>query len=104
MQSEFACHIGSKGNLFCRMCMVSNSTSMGGTSTPSGPPDDPLDDTDTDPLTGQSSILPPAEESDPESGSESIASANSATAVKSAKLESMQGMIDRITQFFLVCL
>jgi len=98
MQSEFACHIGSKGKLFCRMCTVSSGMPAEQVPTTSGSADD-SDPPSTDPPPD-----PSAEESDPESIPESVASAGSTGATKSNKLESMQGMIDRVTRFVSVCL
>ena len=105
MQSEFACHIGSKGNLFCRMCLVSNAMSTEMAPTTSGPANNSTNPP-PDPPTGSSASLnpPSTEESDPESIPKSVASANSAAAAKKNKLESMQGMIDRVTHFVSVCL
>lgn len=101
MQSEFACHIGSKGKLFCRMCLVSNSASAENGPTVS---DQTSDFTDPPASTDLSLDPPSPEESDLESSPESVASANSTTAVKKNKSESMQGMIDRVTRFVSVCL
>ena len=101
MQSEFACYIGSKGKLFCRACLVSNSVSTENAPAASDPADAPANFPPTDPPADPSnlSLNPSVEESDPESSPESIASMNSTAAAKANKLESMQGMIDRVTRF-----
>jgi hypothetical protein len=107
MQSEFACHVGSNGKLFCRMCTVSNSTSTEEAPTASGPNADsagpPPAEPSTDPSTNMSPGPAAAEESDLESGPESVTSVNSTGAAKTSKVESMQGMIDRVTRFVSVC-
>lgn len=78
MQSEFACHIGLTGKLFCRVCKVQNANTA--------------------------SDAPPSEDPDPgdddgAAHSDASTQAGAPSAKGKKKQESMQEMIDRLTRF-----
>ena len=83
MQSEFACHIGSMGNLFCRICSVSTG------------PLPPADEQDTE-AADVDGTLPSEPASD---SAASNASAGDGQQQKRKWVESMAEMVDRIKRF-----
>ena len=86
MQSEFACHVGPKGNLFCRVCSVS----LG-----------PL------PLVEEQTLEADGVDTPPDelmlSGAVSDTSTDGGRPRKEGRVESMAEMIDRIKRFVKVC-
>ena len=84
MQSEFACHVGAMGNLFCRICSVST-----------GP--HPCPPTERAPETVDMDDVPP--NGSPLSGAASDASTDGGQQRKKKHAESMAEMVNRIERF-----
>lgn len=107
MQSEFACHIGSMGKFFCRVCHVKGTDAKGKApiSVPI-PGQDPehieADDAHTD--APQNNLVDPdhAEDADaPPNNPNGIPAAAPGKGKK--KPETLEEMIERVTRFMKVC-
>jgi hypothetical protein len=102
MQSEFACHIGLKGKLFCRACWVKGTDAQAQTEPQrsGSPPASPRSNAE---VTSEAGSAVGSEASDDDE--EAVASATAGKRAKGHRkkvLESMSNMVDRVKAFIKV--